>query len=369
VYVTDGKYTAVTDVWAPQTWYGSPHAFYFESAFLELQVGKSALIPVTDGTSFGTTTYTSSDLSVVKVSGAYITAVAPGTAIITAHRYGATAKLLVTVVSKTEMVMLDILEGNVSLYDQETVQLNHKYTGTETLVWSSSNHYVASVDENGFVTAVGEGSCDIYLSDGVYADQCRVTVSIDPNVKVTEMKITSDNGPMYDGVIKYKGDYITFKVGVSPSNASRDTRVIVSDSTIIAVSRTYSGFDPIFRLDFKKAGSCVVEIISGDNAVTSTYTVNVKEDYAINPGSGLLTPEQFVDCYNYVLMANGMSLDYMPTGYLVLTLNPNELTWNQARKSAEGLGHHWWSIGYRHMIITYEGTNESGQYIFYERGC
>ena len=369
VYVSDGTYTAVTEVFAPQNWYGSPHSMYFENSTLELIEGKSTLIPVTDGTSYGPTGYTSSDPSVATITGSYITAVAPGTCIITASRYGCTAKLIVTVVPAVDVTTLDIVENDVQLYSEQTQQLNKVYDGECYLQWSSSNTNVASVDENGMIIAWGEGSCYIYLSDGTYADQCLVTVSIDPDVKVTQLTLNSANGIFYDGVTRYKGDYITFRVNVAPSNASQATKIIVSDPGVISVSRSYFGNEVTFRLDFKSAGTCVVDIVSGDDAVTCSYTVYIKESYACDSGSGLLTPEEFVDCYNHVLNANGMSQDIIPTGYLMLTVNPDELTWAKARASAEGLSHHWWSIGYRHMIITYEGTNEYGQYIFYERGA
>ena len=77
-----------------------------------------------------------------------------------------------------------------------------------------------------------------------------------------------------------------------------------------------------------------------------------------------------MSCYNQVLQTNGIdTTSILPTGYLVLTLSPQELTWAMARKEAEGLGHHWWSIGHRYMVLTFEGINEDGNYVFYERGA
>ena len=369
VYVTDGTYTAKTEVFAPQNWWGSPHSVYFDNNRMDITAGTSRLIPVTDGTDFGSSWYSSSDPSVVKVEGAYLTALNPGTAVITAHRAYCNCKLIVTVKPAAQTVSLKLNQNEASLYRHQILQLKADYNGSNPLTWSSSHNCIAVVDENGLVTARREGTCEIYVSDGTFAAKCTVTVSVDPAVQVNKLEIQSANGIFYDGVTRYKNDYIKFQVRSYPDNASTGTYIQVSDPSITRVSREYFCCAVTFRLDFKKAGTCVVKIVSGDGAVTNTYTVHVKEDYDANPGSGILTPEQFVDCYNAVLNANGMSQDYMPTGYLVLFLTPEQLTWQQARKGAEGLSHHWWSIGYRHMILTFEGINEDGMYVFYERGC
>lgn len=369
VYVTDGEYTAMAMIFAPVGW-GMSSGLFFDHLQTELTVGKSTLLNLNGVAPGYSISYSSSNASVVRVSGSYITAVSPGIAIVTAKEpYGQMAKMLVTVVPASETVSLDIRQDSIDLYRLEELSLGYHYSGTATLEWNSSNVNVARVDENGRVCAYGEGSCYIYLSDGTYADQCKVTVTVDPTVTVTKLDFNNINAPIYDGITKYKGDYMEFQVSIFPQNGDEDTYITVSNSQIIKATRTYSMGDYIFRLDFKKAGTCTVNIHSGDHAVTNSYTFHVKEDYDCNPGKNLLTPEDFVNCNNQVLQANGMSLDYKPTGYLVLTLSPEELTWAQARKSAEGLGHHWWSIGYRHMLITYEGQDQNGNYIFYERGC
>lgn len=371
VYVTDGEYTAKKEISVPKD-LNTPGGIYFAQTKTELTVGQSTLLNLSGAAPDYVISYYSSDASVVQVSGIYMTAVAPGTAIISAranHYPQQATKMVVTVVPAAQTVSLDIQQDSIDLYRLEEQVLSCQYSGSAALTWESSNSCVATVDENGHVFAHDTGSCYIYLSDGTYADQCKVTVSVDPTVTITKLDFNNINAPIYDGITKYKGDYMEFRVSIFPQNGDEDTYITVSNSQIIKATRTYSMGDYIFRLDFKKAGTCTVNIHSGDHAVTNSYTFHVKEDYDCNPGKNLLTPEEFVNCYNQVLQANGMSLDYKPTGYLVLTLSPEELTWAQARKSAEGLGHHWWSIGYRHMLITYEGQDQNGNYIFYERGC
>lgn len=368
LYVTDGQYTAKTEIFAPKDW-GMDSGMRFSALESELVVGQSNLLSVSNVSPGSYISYSSSDPTIVATKGAYITAIAPGKAIITAKTQWDYARIAITVVPSTTAVSLDIHKSSLNLYMFDEIKLDYTYTGTSGLTWESSNWNVARISEDGHIFAGAEGSCTIYLTDGTYADECNITVSVAPGVNVTALNFRSTNGPIYDGVVKYKGDYLQFDVAVTPSNASRDTYVTVSDASIIKATRTYNMGEPTFRLDFKKAGTCTVQVHSGDHQVTNSYTIHVRDSYACYPGTEILSPEEYVHCYNQVLQANGMRLDYKPTGYLVLTLSPDELTWENARKGAEGLGHHWWSIGYRHMLITFEGVNEDGNYVFYERGC
>ena len=81
-----------------------------------------------------------------------------------------------------------------------------------------------------------------------------------------------------------------------------------------------------------------------------------------------MTPEQAVECFNIISNANGMSISLTPISYLVWTVKPEELTWAKVRQEAEGSFHSWWKIGHRTLVLTYEGINEDGNYVFYERG-
>ena len=86
------------------------------------------------------------------------------------------------------------LPESATIQKGDTLQMNVNY-GTENqaeadaiakaaekleLVWKSSNEKVATVDENGLVTAVGSGSADITVSvaDGNLSSSCTITVVV-----------------------------------------------------------------------------------------------------------------------------------------------------------------------------------------------
>ena len=227
-----------------------------------------------------------------------------------------------------------------------------------------------TVDGSGKVTAKAAGWATVKVTDGTLTK--RVTLEVkeqDTRPLATSLVEMSHNAPLYDGVTKYAGDYMTFQVYAMPEEANRLVTVTTNNSSVVSVSyHADSRNITQVTLNFKSAGMATITITSADGNKSKSYSITVKSGYACNPGSGTLTPEQFVNAYNGVVSANGMSTSGRPTGYLVLTLSANELTWAKARSAAESRFHEWWIIGYRTLVLTYEETNADGNYVFYVRG-
>lgn len=245
----------------------------------------------------------------------------------------------------------------------ETLQIDYTYTGSKSLTWSSWDTYIFTVDNNGVVTGKSTGSTTVEVTDGELTARVKITVSDAP--KTTEIGEISHNAPLYDGVVKYAGDYMSFKVITRPFGSNPEVTVTSSNTSVVSVSyeMNYQNITHI-TLNFKSAGTAKVTITSGDGCCSKSYNITVKGDYACNPGSGQLTPEQFVNAYNGVVSANGMSTSVV-SGYLVLTLSDSELTWSTARRNAESAFHHWYSVGKSYLSLTYEGTNAYGSHIFH----
>lgn len=138
-------------------------------------------------------TWKSSDETVVTVAAdGTVTASATksGTAAVTATAMVGTTELtaVCTVIVMTEATELRITEDTVKLAPpggsykvshtlQIGVEPTNSYAGT--VVWSSSNETVATVDANGKVTALGAGTTTITASNGTLSDTCTVTVASD----------------------------------------------------------------------------------------------------------------------------------------------------------------------------------------------
>ena len=128
-----------------------------------------------------TVTWSSSDPSIATVDeNGTVTAIAKGEAIITAESAdGVKAECKVTVEKKVAAIELSESEKTVFVGDTFTITATVKPEDAfnRTVTWSSSDPSIATVDENGTVTAIAKGEAIIIAesADGVKAE-CKVTV-------------------------------------------------------------------------------------------------------------------------------------------------------------------------------------------------
>ena len=117
-----------------------------------------------------------------------VTAVASGTATITVTTSdgGYTAECIVTVDISIKSISLDIVEKELNEGEEFLLKvilepLNAEY---DEIVWESDDENVATVDENGKVTATGLGETTITVTvDGQFTATCTVTVKIILNIR------------------------------------------------------------------------------------------------------------------------------------------------------------------------------------------
>ena len=148
-----------------------------------LEVGGSVNLTATVSPSNATdktVTWTSSKPSVASVSNGVVTAVAEGSATITATAGGKSAKCEVTVKPKVvDVTGVSLNKADLSLYIGDTFTLAATVTPAnatdKTVTWTSSKPGVATVSD-GVVTAVAEGSATITAKAGGKSAKCEVTV-------------------------------------------------------------------------------------------------------------------------------------------------------------------------------------------------
>ena len=155
-------------------------------------------------------TWSSSDEAIATVANGVVTGVATGEATITAAiANGSAATCKVTVVRNDQVEKVELNKKTVTLYtagteEETSATLVATVTGgsalTKVVTWSSSDESVATVDQNGKVTAVAEGTCTITATaeDGETKATASVTVfegeEEDPNKPGT-----GDNDPTKPG--------------------------------------------------------------------------------------------------------------------------------------------------------------------------
>ena len=138
----------------------------------------------------------------------------------------------------------------------------------ESLVWESDNENVATVDQNGLVTFVGEGFVRItatMVSGGN-------TISNSTCIDVYE-SVPVESVYIYDIENIYVGDYYSLGYGIEPHYAYCDTVTWESGNEEIAVIDEYS------NVSFLSAGEVTITliIISCGEVFTDSVTVNVME--------------------------------------------------------------------------------------------
>ena len=168
--------------------------------------------------------WTSSDPEVATVSEGKITAKKFGTATITVSVQDKeiSATIALTVTKKYE---ISISDTQVSLQQGETKTVTPTYTDGATLVWTTSNAAVATV-ENGTITAVGIGEAKITATV-----QEKETVKAEISVVVTKKLADSVTVTLSKSNV-YVGETVEVSAVVAPEYADQEVEWTLSDSNL-----------------------------------------------------------------------------------------------------------------------------------------
>lgn len=173
-----------------------------------------------------------------------------------------------------------------------TISPNNANSKTR-LTWSSSNSNVVTVDSNGNIKAVGEGSATITVTTE-NGKTTSVTINVKSNiVHVTDITIT---GPK----TVYVGESIKINATVSPSNATNSKITWSVDKTSIAT------IDQNGNLKGVSSGTVIVTATADGVSKTYTVTVNVKEAvYELHLTPMVMGATNSVTQYSYKITKDG----------------------------------------------------------------
>ena len=251
-----------------------------------------------------TVTWSTSDENVATVdANGVVTAVANGKATITATAGGFSATCEVTVAIAVTEVSLDKSEATLTAKDA-TLALNvtvlPEDAADKTVTWSTSDENVATVDANGVVTAVANGTATITATAGGFSATCEVTVAI--YVEVAEIFITPTWGELTE-----VGQTLQLTATINPEDATDKTLVWSSDVDFVTVDEN----------------GLVTVVAPGEGMVTITAT-------ASNGVSGSCYLSVFVEDPNAITVTlNKWVLDFEYVGetfQLVATVTPEDMT-------------------------------------------
>lgn len=163
--------------------------------------------------------------------------------------------------------------SSVSIKESTTIQkdkteilvatVNPSNATNKKVTWKSSNTKVATVDNNGKVTAVAKGTATITATteDGKKTDTCNVTV----NVPVTGASLDKTSASVV------VGKTCQLSVTVKPSDASNKNVIWSSSNTSVATVSS-SG-----KVTAKAVGTATITVKTKDGSKTATCKVNVKD--------------------------------------------------------------------------------------------
>ena len=248
----------------------------FDNKTLNLATGSSTTLKATvspsDATNKGLT-WSSSDSSIATVDqNGKVTGKKEGTVTITVTTKDGNYKATITVVVKNEPVKSVKITGNTSMIVKGTQTLKAVITPNnatnKAVTWSSSDESIATVDQNGKVTAKKTGTVTITVTtkDGNHKATINITVK---EQKVTKITI-SGNNKMEVGKTQ------TLKATVTPNNATnKGITWSSSDESIATV-------DQNGKVTAKKAGKVTITATAKDGSgVKGTYTITVTEKQVV----------------------------------------------------------------------------------------
>ena len=221
-----------------------------------------------------TVTWTSSDEGVATVdANGMVTAVAPGTATITATTNdGSNLTAACTVTVKPAVVpatSVTLNETSAEVTVGETLQLTAtvlpENASNPTVTWSSSDDAIATVDANGLVTAVAAGTATITASTN---DGSNLSASCEVIVKQLAVSLTLDKTAAEVTV----GETLRLNATVAPDNTSNPAVTWASSNDAVAT------VDANGLVTAVAAGTATITATTADGSnLTASCSVTVKQ--------------------------------------------------------------------------------------------
>lgn len=256
---------------------------------ISLSVGDEVILTATvapDNATDKAVSWQSSDPRVASVDqGGRVKGLSEGKATITAHAGGRSASCEVTVSqSAIPVASVGLDRTSVTLEEKQRTRLIATVSPGDatdkTVTWSTSDPSVATVDQEGWVTAVKEGSATITAKAGAQSAKCSVTVQ-NKVIPVTSVIIDKSSLQLT------KGQSETLTATVSPSDAT-DKTVTWSSSDATIASVTKDG-----KVTGVNGGHVTVTAKAGEKSAECSVTVTVPvEDVSLDRTSVTLEEKQ-----------------------------------------------------------------------------
>ena len=217
-------------------------------------------------------TWASADESVATVKDGLVTPVAPGETTITVTTVdgGKTDKCTVSVVAKeVPATGVTVDPASIEIMEGETYQLKaivNPEGADQTVEWVSQHNSIATIDQNGLVTAVSPGDTRIYARSAAYPEMmgyCDVTVAQDGTLKGISLdasEIQLQVGKSRVLSVIYHPEYAANKT-VSWASSAPSVAKVTDEGTVFALQE----------------GTAIITATSEEGGFTASCNVTVSQ--------------------------------------------------------------------------------------------
>jgi uncharacterized protein YjdB len=196
-----------------------------------------------------------------------VTAVALGTATVTATSEGMTGQATITVVQQPVDSVV-VTPASAALAPGDTMRLSASLLDASggtlqgTVTWSTSDGAIATVDTNGLVKAVGQGASRITASAGAKSGSASITVGPVPvaSVTVAPATATAFEGDTVRFVATLKAADGTVLTGRTVSWSTSNGNVATVDGTGLATAQHVAGTATITATAGGQSGSATLQV-------------------------------------------------------------------------------------------------------------
>ena len=219
-----------------------PGSVTLDKTELELEIGSTFTLNATVLPSYSSdksVTWSSDKTGIAKVEGGVVTAIAEGTAIITASTFNGKSAVCTVTVKPVEASGVELNKSEISLRKGDsfvlTAAVTPSNTTNKTVKWISSDLNVATVEQDGTVTAVGGGTANISAvtpngKEGV----CKVSVIVDVNgIMLNKTELALDSGKTFKLTAEISPEDATDKT-ITWSSADEKIAAVSTDGTVKA---------------------------------------------------------------------------------------------------------------------------------------
>lgn len=273
----------------------NPTSIKLNKTKLKVFTGTSARLTatLTPDDAAATVTWKSSDKTIAKVTGTgKVVGIKPGTVTITAVTInGLKASCKVKVYQSASGVSLNKTSAILGL--NETLKLSAtvapKNAADKTIVYTTSNATVATVDDSGTVTGAAPGKVTITATNP--RSGLKATCTVEVRIRVTGVSLNQTK------VTLGQGEQLRLTAAVAPKNATLKTVTWSSSDTAVAT------VDETGSVTAVGGGTAVITAKSDDTGKKATCTVTVNI-----PATGISVPEKETTYYVGTSAPSGCSV-------------------------------------------------------------